>query len=474
MKKCFPRFFFWMICVIPAFSGFAQNVGISNVAITPDASSMLEVRSTNKGVLIPRVSLTSTLDVATIAAPAVSLLVFNTATVSDVTPGFYYWSGSQWMRLISGAIPASGWALLGNAGTTPATNFLGTTDAQDFVIRTTNSERIRVMAGGNVGIGTNNALQALHLVGTARISTLASGANGAVVRSDANGDLSIINFSGTATDVLLGNGTFGPAPGAGLWDDMTTYIRPKATIGVTYPYIYDDNTSIENYSNIAQLYMMTNGANTEAGIYVYSNQNIDGTGYGYGDTRSNIKAYDWYGNNYNPAISGYSYLDYQGSSAIMGARYDGTVRAELATRSATYDGSLSNALYSLKLTGDFYNQEVEYGQSTLVYFTGTYLLRSITITTHGTGTANSIVWAHAECDFYKTSTNTFVCFYIYRDGTLLCEVSEICYYDEDKTVHIQWMDEPAAGVHTYELRAYYPSGGMTYYGHQLHVVELKR
>ncbi|HRT80527.1 MAG TPA: tail fiber domain-containing protein, partial [Bacteroidales bacterium] len=67
-----------------------------------------------------------------------------------------------------------------------------------------------LFTGGNVGIGTNTPAQRLHVVGTTRISTLASGANGAIVRSDTNGDLSITNFTGNSSDVLLGNGTFGP------------------------------------------------------------------------------------------------------------------------------------------------------------------------------------------------------------------------------------------------------------------------
>ncbi len=453
----------------------AQNVGISEVAITPDASSILELRSTTRGVLIPRLALTQTTSAAPVTSPATSLLVFNTATVNDVTPGFYYWSGSVWVRILSGTLPASGWQLTGNAGTNPSTNFLGTTDAQDFVIRTNNNERIRVQSAGNVGIGTAAPTAQLHTTGTVRLANYPSGANGAIVRTDASGNLSITNFSGNATDVLLGNGTFGPAPGgAGLWQDQTTYIRPITTVGATYPWIYDDNNGVILNGNYSQFYMDPSYTNTTAGIYVYSNQNLDGTGYSYSGTRSNIKAYSYWGNNYDAAIAGYSYLDYAGSSAVLGAYQGGTPRAELATRSETYPASGVSSLYALKLTGDFYNQEIGYGQSTTVYFTGAHLLRSQTITTHGTGIDNSIVWIHAECDFYKTSTNTFVCFYIYRDGTLLCEISEICYYDEDKTVHVQWMDEPAAGNHTYELWTYYPSGGMVYYGHQLHVVELKR
>jgi hypothetical protein len=141
----------------------AQNVGISEIAITPDGSSILELRSTTKGVLIPRLALTQTTSAAPVTSPATSLLVFNTATVNDVTPGFYYWSGSAWVRLLSGTIPSSGWALTGNAGTNPSTNFLGTTDAQSFVIRTNNTERIRVLSTGNTGIGTTTPAEQLDV-----------------------------------------------------------------------------------------------------------------------------------------------------------------------------------------------------------------------------------------------------------------------------------------------------------------------
>ncbi|HEY2987633.1 MAG TPA: hypothetical protein VGL11_07895 [Candidatus Binatia bacterium] len=50
----------------------------------------------------------------------------------------------------------SGWELFGNSGTNPATNFLGTTDSQALGFRTNNSEKMRIDASGNVGIGTTN------------------------------------------------------------------------------------------------------------------------------------------------------------------------------------------------------------------------------------------------------------------------------------------------------------------------------
>jgi hypothetical protein len=58
------------------------------------------------------------------------------------------------------------WNLSGNAGTTPASQFLGTTDAQDLSFRTNNSERMRLDAAGRLGIGTATPATALHVAGT--------------------------------------------------------------------------------------------------------------------------------------------------------------------------------------------------------------------------------------------------------------------------------------------------------------------
>ncbi len=51
---------------------------------------------------------------------------------------------------LSGGASGNAWELLGNGGTNPSTNYLGTTDNQPLVIRTNNIEQLRVHTSGRV------------------------------------------------------------------------------------------------------------------------------------------------------------------------------------------------------------------------------------------------------------------------------------------------------------------------------------
>ena len=90
---------------------------------SPHTSAQLEVRSNNKGVLLPSISLTGTNDVSTISSPAAGLLIYNSNTVigaNAVTPGFYYFNGTAWMRLIvpaDNAANVTGTIAVANGGT---------------------------------------------------------------------------------------------------------------------------------------------------------------------------------------------------------------------------------------------------------------------------------------------------------------------------------------------------------------------
>jgi hypothetical protein len=131
-----------------------QNVGIGTN--TPHPTALLELYSTSKGLLIPRMTQAER---DAISSPATGLLIYQT----DNTPGFYYWNGTAWIPILSSS-SGSGlfWSLTGNSIT--GTQFLGTTNAQPLVIRTNNTERMRITATGNVGIGTATPTTALHVV----------------------------------------------------------------------------------------------------------------------------------------------------------------------------------------------------------------------------------------------------------------------------------------------------------------------
>jgi len=72
---------------------------------TPNSSAQLDVTSTTKGFLPPRVALTATNSTTPVTSPASGLLVYNTATAgtspNNVTPGLYYYDGTKWQRIIN-------------------------------------------------------------------------------------------------------------------------------------------------------------------------------------------------------------------------------------------------------------------------------------------------------------------------------------------------------------------------------------
>ncbi|MEO7990233.1 MAG: hypothetical protein ABI663_11870, partial [Chryseolinea sp.] len=117
----------------------ATNINISTTGnITTNAPGNLSIAGTS--------TLSGAATLASLAGAGTRMVVANATGV-----------------LSTAALPTSGWGLTGNAGTTPATNFLGTTDAQDLAFKTNNVEAFRINAAGSVGIGTNNPTSLLHL-----------------------------------------------------------------------------------------------------------------------------------------------------------------------------------------------------------------------------------------------------------------------------------------------------------------------
>ena len=148
MKKSFLS----TLCAIATITGFAQ-VKISTPAeLTttplPEASSILEVKSPNQGVLIPRMS---TIQRDAIGAPSISLLIFNTTTDQ-----FEYYAATPvpgWIGISRTGMNGN-WNLTGNTGTNPMVNFLGTIDEKSLAFRTFNQVRMLIDSTGKVGVGT--------------------------------------------------------------------------------------------------------------------------------------------------------------------------------------------------------------------------------------------------------------------------------------------------------------------------------
>ncbi|PKP25593.1 MAG: hypothetical protein CVU03_06960 [Bacteroidetes bacterium HGW-Bacteroidetes-2] len=145
---------------------YFTNISISQVGIgtiNPASGSLLDIDSNDKGILIPRISLSGTNDAATITpAATVGLLIYNTNIVDlgiySVSEGFYYWNGSLWVRLQTND---NYWSLDGNNNTTDGVHFLGTTNNSVLDFKTNNMNRLRIPGNANqiqaMANGTNNA-----------------------------------------------------------------------------------------------------------------------------------------------------------------------------------------------------------------------------------------------------------------------------------------------------------------------------
>lgn len=258
---------------------FAQ-VGINTTA--PKAA--LDVESTNNGVLIPRVQLTSILDNTTIINPnagplVTSTLVYNIAPAgiapNNVIAGFYYWnnSTSRWIAIV--ATPS--WELDGNTAITspavPATygtstigateNFMGTTDNNDVTIGTNNIERMRVeRTTGDIGIGIANPTEKLHVVtnSNANKSSIFSEARQTSAGTDFE-NIAIKGFGRAVPGWGFGNGVMGIGDSANSYFATGVY----AHLGTTAPILPSTNQA---------LYANGNGLGS-AGIFMGGNVGIN-------------------------------------------------------------------------------------------------------------------------------------------------------------------------------------------------------
>ena len=154
-----------------------QGVSINARGAAPDSNAILDVSSTTKGALFPRMTTSQRL---AIDSPAIGLTVFDLDKRT-----YWYYGGSEWVEMTtnkdewtnednSNSRANEDWNTQGNNIVAGA--FLGTTNNQPLLIKTNGTERMRVTGTGNVGIDYINPLNRtdIHL-GVTRTGSHATG-----------------------------------------------------------------------------------------------------------------------------------------------------------------------------------------------------------------------------------------------------------------------------------------------------------
>ena len=263
-------------CFCVCFMLSAQNnVGIGTPA--PDASSILELKSTTTGFLVPRLS---SVERTAIAAPANALLVF------DVDSGcFFYYASAQWVSLCKLSGP------MGPAGVTGAQGAIGPTGIDG-------PTGVAGIAGVNGPTGTTGATGIAGVTGATGV-TGAAGVAGTIGATGgqgvtgptgplglAGGDLSgnypnptvaaiqgspVSNAAPAANDILIWNGSsWTPAS-----DTTLLYWRLGGNWGTTPGTNFvgtGDNKDFVIKTNSVEAMRVTAGSNVRIGIASYANQ----------------------------------------------------------------------------------------------------------------------------------------------------------------------------------------------------------
>jgi len=237
----------------------AQGVAINLDGSVANASAMLDIKSTDRGMLIPRISLSQTTSASPVSNPVVSLMVYNTATANDVTPGYYYWDGSKWVKLFAG-------------------------NPNDYILNQTSSNQtagFRISGNGfiagYVGIGNTNTTYKLdvtgHIRGTGTLYISTDNTTGGGIKLADDGDIVDLNDgwathrfsyglritnanSGGATVIQLANGGSG----------YTYFNSGNVGIGTSTP---QNTLDVNGVANATTGYRVANAA--ASGTYLRGN-----------------------------------------------------------------------------------------------------------------------------------------------------------------------------------------------------------
>lgn len=312
MKKVLT--FLFVFSFLGAYDVCAQGVGIGG---TPDGSAMLDVQSTNKGFLVPRMTQVQR---TAIGSPANGLLVYQT----DNTRGFWYYDATTWRFLPNNS---TGWLTTGNAGTTMGTNFLGTTDAQGLDFRTNNFLRMRLQSNGQVIVNNTTAFAGdvfSSYAGAGEYAVNGYASTGVGVYGQATGANGVgvyaVNTNAGGVAIFAENtAANGTANGIGI-RGRTNQTQGTGVMGTVRSNTYFANTGVSGFvdpsvADAAGVAGAANGANGR-GVYGQANGN-NGIGV-YGIANGNLNQVAVYGVLLPPITAGTGFSDNLTKRSIYG------------------------------------------------------------------------------------------------------------------------------------------------------------
>ena len=388
---------------------FSQSVSINTDGSTADPSAILDVRSTTKGVLVPRMTKAER---DAISTPAAGLMVYQT----DNTPGLYMYSGTSWSSL---TMVTQVWGISGNNGTNPATDFLGTADNNPLRFRLNNKWAGELNhSSGNACLGDSAGIMMSSGFSNTSFGNKSLKKNSTGKQNVSFGYKSLMNNTTGDLNTAVGHNS--------LQNNMTGFENTalgSGTLSVNNGGYY--NTAM----GAAALYFNNNNGNTAVGAYsLYANTAHENTAVGmrslqinsYGFANTAVGAYSLYQNtggyyctsvghsalytsstgDYNTALGANALHnnEYGASNTAVGANalysnnvgYDNTAVGEKSLYNATtsiYNSALGYKAAYYTTTGgsnvavgfwSLYNnttgsQNVGIGNEALAYnYTGTY------------------------------------------------------------------------------------------------------
>jgi trimeric autotransporter adhesin len=236
----------------------AQSVSINNDGSTANTSSILDVKSTTKGILIPRMSKT---EKNAIATPANGLLVYQNAPDSI---GFHYYNGAVWVWLQNGS---EGWSLNGNNNVI-ASNFLGSINNsplrfkvnnkqsgiidsayhntsfgyQSLMATTTNTNNTAIGfdAGKSLTTGFGNAV-----LGNSALAIITNGSENVAI-----GDSSMSTAINASANTAVGYSALKSFDGQGFktFNTAIGYRSQSYPTAPDFGFLADNNTSVGSYA----------------------------------------------------------------------------------------------------------------------------------------------------------------------------------------------------------------------------------